>query len=133
MKKAILCLLFLGLLCTFALAEETIPNLLGNWEGNALMHRKDAGFKEGEAPCTFVVKEQEGRVFYGEKIWFVDGEEKKEEFSGVISIDNKHIYLAGHIDGFTIGDIVSEDEIVIYYVEAGEEAKVIINELDRAK
>ena len=42
-------------------------------------------------------------------------------------------YLAEHVDGLTIGDIVSEDEIVVYYLEPGEAAKVIVTELDRVK
>ena len=133
MKKVLITLLLISLLCSVAFAEEVVPNLIGTWEGTSVMHKKGEGFKEGKAPVTFVIKEQEGRVFFGEKVWILNGEECKEEFSGVISIDNTQFYIAEHVDGLTIGDIVSEDEIVVYYLEPGEAAKVIVTELDRVK
>ena len=135
MKKILLGIILASLLCTVAFAEEAIPNLAGKWEGTSLslLHTKSGGFQTSEVATIIVIKEQKGRLFYGEKTWTVNGKEYKEDFSGVITVDNKHFYFADHINGYVVGDIVSEDKIVNYYIECGQEAKSIFIELKRVK
>lgn len=114
-------------------ATDNVPNLVGHWHGKSMMHTKKDGFKKGQVVSKFIVEKQEGRVFSGKKIWVSNGTEMTENFSGVVTICNKKIYLAEHEDGMVIGDIISKDKIVIYYMESGPEAKVIMTELDRVK
>ena len=133
MKKILLAILLAGLLCTVVFAEEAITNLTGTWEGTSMQHKKEAGFKTGETVTTWVIKEQDGRMFYGEKVWVLDGKKHTESFSGIISLDNKHFYMADHINGYVTGDIVSEDKIAVYYIEEGKDAKAIFIELNKVK
>ncbi|MCD4783286.1 MAG: hypothetical protein K8T10_05560 [Candidatus Eremiobacteraeota bacterium] len=137
MKKFLVVIFLLAFVLTIAAsavsAMEKVPNLVGHWHGKSMMHFKKDGFKKAKEPLKFIVKKQEGRVFTGTKIWISNGKEMSENFSGVVAITNKKIYIAEHEDGLVIGDIVSKNKIVIYYIEDGENSKVIITELDRVK
>ncbi|MFP4498392.1 MAG: hypothetical protein ACLFQV_09305 [Vulcanimicrobiota bacterium] len=114
-------------------AQENIPNLVGHWHGKSMMHFENRGFGQGEQMSKLVIKKQEGRVFHGTKIWVSNDMEMHENFSGVIGIHNKKFYAAGHVDGLIMGDILAENKIVAYYVEDGENAKVIMIEFNKAQ
>lgn len=138
MRRLFICLLvlaFVVLIAGASMAEEKeqIPNLVGHWHGKSMMHFAKEGFKKGAEPLKWVVEKQDGRVFSGKKIWISNGTEMTENFSGVIAMDNKRIFVAEHTDGHVFGDIMSKDKMVIYYSEDGENAKVIITELDKQK
>ena len=53
MKKVLITLLLIGLLCSVAFAEEVLPNLIGTWEGTSVMHKKGEGFKGRQGTCYF--------------------------------------------------------------------------------
>jgi len=137
MKKILIFVFLFGLLVSLASsiawAGDKIPNLVGHWHGRASIHDKKKGFRKGEEPVKFIIEKQKGRVFSGKKIYVANKKEITEHFSGVISIDNKKVYIAEHIDGLIIGDIVSKNKMAIYYIEDGEDAIVIINVLNRVK
>lgn len=113
-------------------AGGAIPNLVGKWQGKATMHGKIHGF-ELLPSMTFIVEEQEGRIFKGRKEWKSRGKEYAEGFSGLINKDNKQLFLAEHQGGIDIGEITSRDQIILYYLKDGRNASAAIYELKRLK
>jgi hypothetical protein len=97
---------------------DDVPNIVGTWTGKCKMHHRQLGFTEND--LTYVVEEQQGRVFKGYKtLTLVHNKEKrKETFAGVITKDNKTFYIADHIDGIEFGHIETGEMLTIYYVEA---------------
>ena len=119
MKNAFLLFLTLGFLFTANIvsADEKILNLVGTWEGKTDFPRKSASSVDSYVSgITMVIEIQEDRTFHGYKKWFRDKEPQSEEFSGTISVDNKKIYIAEYETGLNIGDIISKDEITLYYL-----------------
>jgi hypothetical protein len=49
----------------------------------------------------------------------LDGKKAEEGFSGVMSADGKRLYVADHVDGLSIGEVIGPDEFVLYYLESG--------------
>ena len=128
-----------------AFAESCIPDLKGKWQFKSYSHHHEKrGFfatEEGKANGLFVVKEQQGRFFFGERS-HIDRQTNKrvtEGFSGVISRDGKRVYLVDYEEDFLIGDILSDDSIeliVINEPEKGVEnqhSKIGLIEIERIK
>jgi hypothetical protein len=113
-------------------AGGSIPNLIGTWQGKATSHSKVHGF-EILSGITFIIEDQKGRVFKGRKEWMVKGKKYVEGFSGLISVDNSKLYLAEHQGGTDIGEIITRDQIVLYYMKDGRNASTAFYELKRSK
>ncbi len=99
---------------------QAIPYMVGTWQaGGFHLHHKVHGFiKDDGKQTTFVVKEQNGRVFHGSVAW--SGKAPgKDTFSGVIDKDNVTFYLAGHMEGLRIGKMEGPDAFTFYYVVPG--------------
>ncbi|WP_243544059.1 calcium-binding protein [Pseudodesulfovibrio tunisiensis] len=134
MKKSIAALfvaaLFLGV-CSMAIAGT--PELRGTWKGMSYLHKKDAGFVEGQV--AVVINEQKGQLFAGYKLWF-DRKTKevvREGFSGVLADDGVTLYLADHEAGYTTGLLTGRQTLSLYYVEHGALAKTILQKLERIR
>jgi hypothetical protein len=110
-------------------------DLSGRWVASFERHEKDDGFLTAyDGRVAFVFEQQEGNVFTGYKEFIdhsVNYQEKKEPFSGVIDYSGEKLYCAEHEDGYLFGDIVSENEIVMYYVDAEENALAVYYTLQR--
>ncbi|MEN6318481.1 MAG: hypothetical protein ABFD82_06960 [Syntrophaceae bacterium] len=113
-------------------AGGSIPNLVGKWHGKATMCGKLHGF-ESLQNITFIIVEQKGRFVKGRKEWNARGKEYAEGFSGLISMDNKQLYIAEYEGGICIGEIISREQIILYYLKDGRGASVAIYELMRLK
>jgi hypothetical protein len=113
-------------------AGTSIPNMIGTWQGKATMHGKMHGFESLQS-ITFIIEDQKGRVFKGRKEWMVKGKKYVEGFSGLISADNSKLYLAEHQGGTDIGEIITRDQIVLYYMKDGRNASTAFYELKRSK
>ena len=110
-------------------AEE--PALVGTWNSKVTTHKKDGGFTRNAGKGKWIIEEVKDGAFYGKKVWNIDGTDREEGFSGVIGVEGKKLYMAGHDDGVTIGDVLSPDRIMLYYMESGEKAKAMRIELAR--
>ena len=134
MKKAIVCLMVLAFLSLTSLAHSKSPvlNLVGNWKGHGELHDIKRGFVSG--PINLKVKDQKGQVFYGSLDWKgSDGITGSCTFSGLISDDNKHLYLARSDGQISHGDIITNDSLVIHSMLGSENHKAIIIHLERVK
>ena len=122
MFKALVAVVSLScLLSTTAQAQgaNTIPNLMGKWEGASQMHHKALGHLKAEAkPAEVVVLSQEGRVFHGVAHWS-NKSPGKDTFSGVIDKDGVTFYVAGHTEGIRIGKLEGPDAFTFYILQPG--------------
>ncbi len=135
--KRMLMLVVLMSLCAAAPASAVnpIPDLVGEWMGQVEIHHAAKGFitsKPGNV--TFEIIEQVGHTFHGVKTWGMpDGTTHKESFSGVVSADGTHVYIAEHEDGLIMGDLISDTDMALYYLEHGDAPKAMFYELKRVK
>ncbi len=136
MKKILfLALLVLSLFATGICVAE-VPNLKGNW--TVLWGGYDAGVGYSNAtqnePFVAAITEQEGRVFSGNLIYKNEnGNAASEGFAGAIGSDNKSLYIAEVNEGYSMGSIVSEDEIELIYLSSGKAMSVGVDKLSRVK
>ncbi len=110
------------------------PGLVGEWQGPVTLHSAERGFSSTDGSIGIIsILEQKDGAFHGEKTWTRNGKSRTEKFSGVISPDGKRIYFAGHDDGYFFGEILGPDEIVVYYLEDGDNPKAMRHQLKRIK
>jgi hypothetical protein len=112
-----------------------IPDLVGNWTGFENAYAAENGsYKLQElSNVTYTITEQKGRLFKGDVTYMVNGTEITEGFAGAIGLDNKTFYRAELSKGYSIGTIISDNEIDLIYLEDGESGWVIIGEIHRIK
>ena len=135
--KPIWCFAMLAMvfLATGICAAE-VPNLLGKWTGSWSAYDEGIGYsnltENGSFILTFV--EQEDRIFAGNMTFKLDNEaEGGKGFAGAIGLDNKTLYIAEFDKGYTLGTVISNDEIELIYLADGENASVAIDRLYRIK
>jgi hypothetical protein len=105
------------------LAENAIPNLVGEWSGKAeavvigsggyrpgSLTLEDAPFMD-ERVFNYTIQGQEGRRFWGR----IDSGSRREPFAAAISLDNK---TGADTDGSFDFTIVSADEMELCYTQA---------------
>lgn len=135
--KKILCLalLVLSLFATGVCVAE-VPNLKGNWTVSWDGYNAGVGYSNATQNEPFVmnITEQEGRVFSGNLTYkHENGTAASEGFAGAIGSDNKSLYIAEANEGYSLGSIVSKDEIELIYLSSGKAMSVAIDKLTRAK
>jgi hypothetical protein len=96
-----------------------VPNLKGEWKvASYSHHHAKHGYMENLTPeGTWTILDQQGHHFNGERTYqrkTIDGKTLQEGFSGVISACNRRIYIIDHAEDMAFGDIISDDEIVVY-------------------
>jgi hypothetical protein len=123
------------------LADSSMPDLTGKWKSrNYAHHHEQRGFfTNSEADGEWVIKEQQGRFFYGERSYTMKalGSSKVTEgFSGVISRDGKRLYMVDHDEDILIGDILSDGSIELIMINDGDKnhhSRIGLIEIERAK
>jgi len=135
--KTIWCFAMLAMvfLATGICAAE-VPNLLGKWTGSWSAYDEGIGYsnltENGSFILTFV--EQEDRIFAGNMTFKPENEaEGGKGFAGAIGLDNKTLYFVEFDKGYTLGTIISNDEIELIYLADGENGSVAIDRLYRIK
>jgi len=111
-----------------ALAQSAVPDLTGKWVTKAYSHHheKRSFFTNAQPDGTWVIKEQQGRFFHGERSYVrkqIGNKKVTEGFSGVISRDGKRVYMVDHDEDMLFGDIVSADEIELVIMNDGDRDK----------
>jgi hypothetical protein len=144
-KKHSVVLIVLSLLLVLSLAtyltvsgeeEPNIPDLEGTWVGGGgdgirvnkapgsgetdpLAQRTEAGPSKNMLTFTVVIDFQDGYSFSGTR-----GTEKlTETLVGVIGSDNETLYLVDE-DGYLFGQLLSDDQMELVYLENGEYAQI---------
>jgi hypothetical protein len=134
-KNSSLTLLVLVFLATGICAAK-VPDLLGNWTGSWGGYDEVTGYSNStdNGRINFAFTEQEGRVFSGNLTINLENEtEIGNDFAGAIGLDNKTLYIAEFGKGYSLGTIVSNDEIELIYLMDGEGGSVAIDRLYRIK
>jgi hypothetical protein len=125
-------------------AESTVLNLKGKWttKSYAHHHQKRGFFTNSEVDGQWIIKEQQGRFFYGERSYTKKQISKKkgaEGFSGVISRDGKRVYIVDYEDDILIGDVLSDNSIEFIIINEAEKGhknhqpSVGLMEIERVK
>ncbi len=105
---------------------DTIPNLLGEWNGKNNTYSELKGFKTWEKKIK--ITEQKDRRFKG-NFTYSDG---TKNFYGIIHPDNTTItWVASNSRGYNHGKILEKNKISACYVESGIDATVGCSELVR--
>jgi len=123
------------------LAESSIPDLTGKWTTNSYdRHHEQKGFIfDSEAGGKWLIKEQRGRYFYGERSYVnkqLNNFKTTEGFSGVISRDGKRLYVVDHDEDILIGDILSDGSIEFIILNDGDKnhhSRIGLIEIERVK
>ncbi|QJB55755.1 hypothetical protein [Pseudodesulfovibrio sp. zrk46] len=133
MKKMLLiALVMFAFSASACLAGEI--NLVGTWQGDMSLHNEHTGFVYKKDNSTkLIIEKEENGAFYGKREWTRNGTDYVEGFSGVMSPDGRRLYFAGHDDGYFFADVLGFDELTVYYLEDGGEAKAIRQNLKRVK
>lgn len=113
-----------------------VPNLKGNWTISWGGYDSGVGYSNAtqNEPFLMAITEQQGRVFSGNLTYkHRNGTAAIEGLAGAIGSDNKSIYIAEIGGGYSLGSIVSDDEIELVYLLSGKELSVGVDKLSRAK
>tara|TARA_B100000989_G_scaffold284200_1_gene250787 strand:+ start:871 stop:1200 length:330 start_codon:yes stop_codon:yes gene_type:complete len=105
---------------------NTIPNLVGEWNGKNNTYSELKGLKTWEK--TINITQQNDRRFKG-NFTYSDG---TKNFYGIIHPDNVTItWVASNSRGYNLGKILDKNKISACYVESGIDATVGCSELIR--
>lgn len=107
-------------------SADTIPNLIGEWNGKNNTYSELKGLKTWEKKIN--ITQQNDRRFKG-NFTYSDG---TKNFYGIIHPDNITItWVASNSRGYNLGKILEKNKISACYVESGIDATVGCSELTR--
>jgi hypothetical protein len=135
MKKiwsfALLVLVFLATGITAA----KVPDLQGNWTGSWSGYDDGKGYSNvsENGSILFNFQEQKDRLFIGNLTIKLKNETFASGFAGAIGLDNKTLYISQFDKGYSLGTIISNDEMELIYLSDGKGGSVAIDRLYRIK
>ena len=135
MKKiwsfALLVLVFLAT----GISAAKVPDLQGNWTGSWSGYNDGKGYSNvsENGSILFNFQEQKDRLFIGNLTIKLKNETFASGFAGAIGLDNKTLYISQFDKGYSLGTIISNDEIELVYLSDGKGGWVAIDKLYRIK
>ena len=135
MKKIwIFALLVLVFLATGITAAK-VPDLQGNWTGSWSGYDDGKGYSNvsENGSILFNFEEQKDRLFIGNLTIKLKNETFASGFAGAIGLDNKTLYISQFDKGYSLGTIISNDEMELIYLSDGKGGSVAIDRLYRIK
>lgn len=129
---ALLAMVFLAT----GICSAEVPDLLGIWTGSWSSYDEGIGYSKSteNVSIIFTFIEQDDRLFAGNITIKQENEtENGEGFAGAIGLDNKTLYIAEFDKGYSLGTIISNDEMELIYLADGENASVAIDRLHRTR
>ena len=135
MKKiwsfALLVLVFLATGITAA----KVPDLQGNWTGSWSGYDDGKGYSNvsENGSILFNFEAQKDRLFIGNLTIKLKNETFASGFAGAIGLDNKTLYISQFDKGYSLGSIISNDEMELIYLSDGKGGSVAIDRLHRIK
>ncbi len=133
MKKiwsfALLVLVFLATGITAA----KVPDLQGNWTGSWSGYDDGKGYSNvsENGSILFNFEAQKDRLFIGNLTIKLKNETFASGFAGAIGLDNKTLYISQFDKGYSLGTIISNDEMELIYLSDGKGGSVAIDRLYR--
>jgi len=133
MKKiwsfALLMLVFLAT----GISAAKVPDLQGNWTGSWSGYDDGMGYSNlsENGSILFNFEEQKDRLFVGNLTIKLKNETFASGFAGAIGLDNKTLYISQFDKGYSLGTIISNDEMELIYLSDEEGGSVAIDRLYR--
>ena len=127
-------LLVLVVLAT-AITAAKVPDLQGNWTGSWSGYDDGKGYSNvsENGSILFNFQEQKDRLFIGNLTIKLKNETFASGFAGAIGLDNKTLYISQFDKGYSLGTIISNDEMELIYLSDGKGGSVAIDRLYRIK
>jgi hypothetical protein len=135
MKKIlILALLVLVFLAT-GISAAKVPDLQGNWTGSWSGYDNGKGYPNlsENGSILFNFEEQKDRLFFGNITIKLKNETEVAGFAGAIGLDNKTLYISQFDEGYSLGTMISNDEMKLVFLSDGKGGWVAIDKLYRIK
>ena len=135
MKKIlILALLVLVFLAT-GISAAKVPDLQGNWTGSWSGYEDGKGYSNlsENGSILFNFEGQKDSIFFGNITIKLKNETFASGFAGAIGLDNKTLYISQFDKGYSLGTIISNDEMELIYLSDGKGGSVAIDRLYRIK
>ena len=133
MKKiwsfALLVMVFLAT----GISAAKVPDLQGNWNGSWSGYDDGMGYSNlsENGSILFNFEEQKERLFVGNLTIKLKNETFASGFAGAIGLDNKTLYISQFDKGYSLGTIISNDEMELIYLSDGKGGSVAIDRLYR--
>ena len=121
MKKiwsfALLVLVFLAT----GISAAKVPDLQGNWTGSWSGYDDGKGYSNvsENGSILFNFEAQKDRLFIGNLTIKLKNETFASGFAGAIGLDNKTLYISQFDKGYSLGTIISNDEMELIYLSDG--------------
>ena len=128
---ALLVLVFLAT----GISAAKVPDLQGNWTGSWSGYEDGKGYSNlsENGSILFNFEEQKDRLFLGNLTIKLENETFASGFAGAIGLDNKTLYISQFDRGYSLGTIISNDEMELIYLSDGKGGSVAIDRLYRIK
>ena len=112
-----------------------VPDLQGNWTGSWSGYDDGKGYSNvsENGSILFNFEEQKDRLFIGNLTIKLKNETVDSGLAGAIGLDNKTLYISEFKKGYSLGTIISNDEMELIYLADGKNASVAIDRLHRIK
>jgi len=126
---ALLVLVFLAT----GISAAKVPDLQGNWTGSWSGYDDGMGYSNlsENGSILFNFEEQKDRLFVGNLTIKLKNETFASGFAGAIGLDNKTLYISQFDKGYSLGTIISNDEMELIYLSNGKGGSVAIDRLYR--
>ena len=135
MKKILSFALLVLVFLATGISAAKVPDLQGNWTGSWSGYDDGKGYSNlsENGSILFNFQEQKDRLFVGNLTIKVKNETYDSGFSGAIGLDNKTLYISQFDNGYSLGTIISNDEMELTYLSDGKGGSVAIDRLYRIK
>ena len=135
MKKILSFALLVLVFLATGISAAKVPDLQGNWTGSWSGYDDGKGYSNvsENGSILFNFEEQKDRLFLGNLTIKLENETFDSGFAGAIGLDNKTLYISQFDRGYSLGTIISNDEMELIYLSDGKGGSVAIDRLYRIK
>ena len=135
MKKILSFALLVLVFLATGISAAKVPDLQGNWTGSWSGYNDGKGYSNvsENGSILFNFEEQRDRLFIGNLTIKLKNETFASGFAGAIGLDNKTLYISQFDTGYSLGSIISNDEMELIYLSDGKGGSVAIDRLHRIK
>lgn len=110
----------------------SLPDLTGTWTGPMQGYDERTGFTDyPDLKIALVVSEQHGRLFSGYLRFNESGNETTSEIAGAIGRDNRSLTVTEQGGGYSMGEVLSKDEIELTYMQDGTPYSIAVDSFKR--
>ena len=111
---------------------SAIPNMIGNWTGTANGYTEGIGYSNYQnGTITMVVTRQQDRIFSGTLVFSLNGTTSSVPFAAAIDRDGRTFQEVEKDNGYSTGQIVSDNEIEMIYRNSPTPYEIAIDTLTK--